>query len=81
MMCFTQIFFSTTDSNNGDTCSQLFIGKETDFMKVYPIKTESHSFRALQDFTRTVGNPRAIKLITPTLKPAFIGLYFSGTTE
>ena len=54
-------FYPTTDSSNGDTCSQLFIGKSTDYMKVYPMKTESHSFRALQDFARTVGIPRGIK--------------------
>ena len=44
-------FFPTVDSINGDTCSQIFIGKKTDFMKVYPLAKESHSYRALQVFT------------------------------
>ena len=54
-------FFPTVKSNSGDTCSQIFIGKKTDFMKVYPMKKESHSFRALQDFSRNVGLPVGIK--------------------
>ena len=54
-------FFPTKRSASGDTCSQMFIGKSTDYMKVYPMKKESHSFKALQDFTRQVGIPRAIK--------------------
>ena len=54
-------FFPTIKSNNGDTCSQLFIGRNTDYMKVYPMRKESHSFRALQDFSRSVGVPKCIK--------------------
>ena len=54
-------FFPTIRTNSGDTCSQLFIGRNTDFMKVYPLKKESHSFRALQDFSRSVGLPKGIK--------------------
>ena len=54
-------FFPTVDSINGDTCSQIFIGKKTDFMKVYPLAKESHSYWALQDFTRKVGIPAGLK--------------------
>ena len=54
-------FFLTIESNSGDTCSQLFIGRHTDYMKVYPMRKESHAFRALQDFSRSVGLPRCIK--------------------
>jgi len=54
-------FFPTIQSNSGDTCSQLFIGKRTDYMKVYPLKKELHSFTALQEFTRKVGILRGIK--------------------
>ena len=54
-------FFPSSNTLNGHTCSQLFLGKQTDYMKVYPMKTESHAFRALQDFSRNVGLPKGIK--------------------
>ena len=54
-------FFPTVKSNQGHTCSQIFLGKNTDYMSVYPMKRESHSFVALQDFGRTIGLPRGIK--------------------
>ena len=54
-------FFPTVRSNTGDTCSQIFLGKNTDYMKVYPLRKESNSFQALQDFTRGVGIPMGIK--------------------
>ena len=54
-------FFPTIKLNTGDTCSQLFMGNNTDCMKVFPMKQESHSFKALQDFARNVGIPRLIK--------------------
>ena len=40
-------FFPSVVTNQGHTCSQLFIGKSTDFMDVNPMKKESHSFTAL----------------------------------
>ena len=54
-------FFPTIKSREGHTCSQLFIGRETDYMYVQPLKRESHSFTALQDFGRKVGLPRGLK--------------------
>ena len=54
-------FFPTVKSKSGDTCSQIFLGRETDYMSVHPMKKESHSFQALQDFGRKVGLPRGIK--------------------
>ena len=54
-------FFPSVHGNDGSTCSQMFIGKDTDYMFVYPMKKESHSFLALQDFGRKVGLPRSIK--------------------
>ena len=54
-------FFPSIPSNTGDTCSQLFLGKETDYMKVYPMRKESHSFQALQDFVRNIGVPKGLK--------------------
>ena len=54
-------FFPSIPSNTGDTCSQLFLGKETDYMKVYPMRKESHSFQALQDFVRNIGIPKGLK--------------------
>ena len=54
-------FFPSVNTNQGHTCSQLFIGKDTDYMDVYPMRTESQSYSALQDFGRKVGIPRIIK--------------------
>ena len=68
-------FFPTVHTMNGDTCSQIFIGKSTDYMKVYPMKKQSHSFRALQDFTRKVGIPRGIKTDNATTE---VGLHWTN---
>ena len=54
-------FFPSVTTNKNETCSQLFFGKESDYMFVQPMKTESHSHIALKDFGRTVGIPRCIK--------------------
>jgi hypothetical protein len=54
-------FFPSVHTNNGETCSQLFLGRNTDYMYVQPMKKESHSFIALQDFGRKVGLPKGIK--------------------
>ena len=54
-------FFPSTTSIDGHTCSQLFLGRDTDYMYVQPMKTESHSHVALQDFGRKVGLPIGIK--------------------
>ena len=54
-------FFPTAKAIDGETCSQLFLGRKSDYMYVKPMKTESHSFRALQDFGRKVGLPKVIK--------------------
>ena len=54
-------FFPSITSNQGHTCSQIFLGKNTDLMYVQPMKKESHSYIALQDFSRTVGIPNTIK--------------------
>ena len=40
----------------------MFIGRNTDYMHINLMKTESHSAQALQDFGRNIGIPRAIKL-------------------
>ena len=54
-------FFPNIRSRSGDTCSQLFIGRDMDYMYVHPMKKESHSFKALQDFRRKIGFPKGIK--------------------
>ena len=54
-------FFPTFKAIDGETCSQLFLGKKSDYMYVKPLKTESHSFRALQDFGRKIALPKVIK--------------------
>ena len=57
----TDTFFPSVNTNKGETCSQLFIGQATDYMSVYPLKSESHNHTALQDFGRSVGIPSGIK--------------------
>ena len=54
-------FFPSTKSAQGHTCSQLFIGERTDFIHVEPMKSESCSHLALQDFLRKHGIPHSIK--------------------
>ena len=54
-------FFPSIPTSNNETCSQLFIGKNSDYMYVKPLRTESHSFTALQDFGRQVGIPNELK--------------------
>ena len=58
---YSDTFFPSEKGVDGSTCSQLFIGKDTDYMYVQPMKTESNSFQALQDFGRKVGLPKSIK--------------------
>ena len=60
-MFYSDTFFPSEKSIDGNICSQLFIGKNTDFMYVQPMRTESNSFQALQDFSRKVGLLRCIK--------------------
>ena len=54
-------YYPSVLTNDGNTCSQMFISRNTDYMKVHLLKSESHSGQALQDFGRQVGIPRAIK--------------------
>lgn len=57
----TDTYFPSENTNDGNTCSQMFIGRNSDFMRIYLMKTESHCGEALQDFGREIGVPRAIK--------------------
>ena len=54
-------FFPSKTSDRGNTCSQMFVGQNSDFWAVYPLKNESKNTEALQDYTRTHGCPNAIK--------------------
>ena len=54
-------FFPSVTSARGNTCTQFFVGINSDMWKVYPLRTESHNGRALQDYTRENGCPIAIK--------------------
>ena len=54
-------FFPSVNTNKNETCSQLFFGQNSDYMFVQPMKTESHSHVALQDFGRQVGIPKCLK--------------------
>ena len=57
-MFHSDTFFPSIPTNNNETCSQLFIEKETDYMHVKPLWAESHSFSALQDFGHQGGFPQ-----------------------
>lgn len=57
----TDTFFPSVVTSKKETCSQIFLGKKTDYMDVYPLKTESHAFTALQDFGKDIGIPHTIK--------------------
>ena len=57
----TDTFFPSVDTNDGNICSQIFLGKKTDYLPVALIKTESHATQALQDFGREIGLPKGIK--------------------
>jgi len=45
----------------GHTCSQFFVGTDTDRWYVQPLKKESHCSTVLQDFSRNVGLPLFVK--------------------
>ena len=60
-MFHSDTFFPDVNTTRGETCSQMFIGKKSDYMFVKPMKTESRSVTALQDFSRTIGIPKCIK--------------------
>ena len=57
----TDTFFPTKVTNQGHTCSQIFVGLDSDFWATYPLKTESANVEALQDYTRTHGCPNIIR--------------------
>ena len=54
-------YFPTTITNQGHTCSQLFVGLDSDFWVTYLLKQESSNGEALQDYTRAHGCPNIIK--------------------
>jgi hypothetical protein len=54
-------YFPTKVTNQGHTCSQMFVGLDSDFWVTYPMKTESANGEALQDYTRTHGCPNIIR--------------------
>lgn len=57
----TDTFFPSVKTSKGDTCSQLFVGLDSDRWYVHPLRKESLNGEALKDYTRTVGVPTHIK--------------------
>ena len=57
----TDTFFPSIKTNDGNTCSQIFLGRNTDYMHVGLMKSESHATQALQDFSREIGLPKELK--------------------
>eukprot|EP00957_Ditylum_brightwellii_P140635 10713595-Ditylum_brightwellii.AAC.1 len=55
-------FFPSATSRWGNTCSQFFVGLDSDQWKVYPMRSESHNVSALQDYCRNVGIPSTLKI-------------------
>jgi hypothetical protein len=43
-------YFSTKVTNQGHTCSQIFVGVDSDIWVTYPLKRESSNGEALQDY-------------------------------
>ena len=58
---YSNTFSPSVRTSQGHTCSQLFIGENTNFMHVELIKLESYAYIALQDFTRKHRIPHTIK--------------------
>jgi hypothetical protein len=54
-------YFPAVTTNQGLTCSQLFVGLDYDFWATYPLKLESTNGDALQDYTHTHGCPAIIR--------------------
>jgi hypothetical protein len=48
-------------TNQGHTCSQIFIGLDLDFWATHPLKTKSLNGKALQDYTRAYGCPNILR--------------------
>ena len=57
----TDTWFSSTQAIGGFTCAQLFYGKTSRFIVIYPMKREADGPHALEDFIRDVGAPYKIK--------------------
>jgi hypothetical protein len=53
-------YFPSLTTNQGHTCSQRFVGLDSDFWATYPLKSESSNGEALQDYTRTHGCPNIL---------------------
>lgn len=60
-MVATDTFFPSVKSRRGNTCSQIFVGIQSNRWEVYPLKTESNNGEALQDYTRQIGVPSVLK--------------------
>eukprot|EP00957_Ditylum_brightwellii_P011816 891034-Ditylum_brightwellii.AAC.1 len=54
-------FFPSVTSRRGNTCSQFFVGLDSDQWEVYPMRSESHNVSAFQDYCRNVGIPPTLK--------------------
>ena len=57
----TDTFFPSVKTAQGHTCSQLFVGQNSRRWDVFPLKTESQNYRALQDVSRTQGVANVIR--------------------
>jgi hypothetical protein len=55
-------FFSDAKSSRGFTCAQIFVGVESGYTVIYPLKNKVYAYTALQDFIRYVGAPTYIKV-------------------
>jgi len=56
----TDTFYPSEITDQGHTCSQIFVGKDSDRWEVYPLKHEHNNISALEDFTREVGVPNVL---------------------
>eukprot|EP00957_Ditylum_brightwellii_P187307 14265303-Ditylum_brightwellii.AAC.1 len=57
-------FFSTVKTRRGKTCSQVFVGLESDRREVHLLKTGRYNGMAVQDYLRNMGVPSILKTDT-----------------
>lgn len=57
----TDTYFPSVKSAQGHTCSQFFVGQQSNRWDTFPLKSEHQNYQALQDLGRTYGVPDAIR--------------------
>ena len=56
----TDTLFASIPSIGGQTCAQIFVGKQSQFTALYGMRSESSGVQALEDFIRFFGAPNML---------------------